>query len=123
MKMKKRMIVEMGFGVDQHGHENNPTKAAIKAVKDAISNNCLPGVREIIDLKDPNKMLVDILIGCPYPDKINEKKVLRAAPFGKKSLKVVEGGLIVEGIRIPELGDDSPNMIIANAAVTVSFDL
>jgi len=121
--MKKRMIVEMGFGVDQHGHGNNPTKAAIKAIKDAISNNCLPGLREILDIKDPSKMLVDILIGCPYPDNINENKVLRAAPFGKKTLKVVEGGLLVEGIQIPELGDDSPNMIIANAAVTVSFDL
>ena len=72
MKMKKRMIIEMGFGVDQHGHGNDPTKAASKAVRDAISNNCLPGLREILDIKDPSQMLVDILIGCPYPENINE---------------------------------------------------
>ena len=117
------MIVEMGMGVDQHGHNNDPTKAAIKAIKDAISNNCLPGLREILNFKDPSKMLVDILIGCPYPENIKEKKVLRAVPFGTKNLKVVNGGLLVEGIQIPELGDDTPNMILANAAVTVSFDL
>mgnify|MGYP000215083845 CR=1 FL=1 len=68
-------------------------------------------------------MFVDILIGCPFPENLEEKKVLRAVPFGKKNLKVVEGGLLVNGIEIPELGDDSPNMIMANAAITVSFDL
>lgn len=117
------MIVEMGMGVDQHGHNNDPTKAAIKAIKDAISNNCLPGLREILDITNPNEMIVDVLIGCPYPENINEKKVLRAVPFGIKNLKVVKGGLLVDGIKIPELGDDTPNMIMANAAVTVSFDL
>ena len=117
------MIVEMGMGVDQHGHNNDPTKAAIKAIKDAISNNCLPGLREILEIRDPNKMIVDVLIGCPYPENINKKKVLRAIPFGTKNLKVVNGGLLVEGIKIPELGDDTPNMIMANAAITVSFDL
>ncbi|NHI94150.1 MAG: hypothetical protein EAX96_16790 [Candidatus Lokiarchaeota archaeon] len=121
--MKKRMIIEMGMGVDQHGHNNDPSNAAIKAIKDAISNNCLPALREILNITNPNRMIVDILIGCPFPDKINEKKVLRAVPFGIKNLKAVEGGLLVEGIKIPELGDDSPNMIVANAAITVSFDL
>ncbi|MBD3340886.1 MAG: hypothetical protein GF353_17390, partial [Candidatus Lokiarchaeota archaeon] len=66
---------------------------------------------------------VDVLIGAPYPENINEKKVLRAIPFGKRTLKVVKGGLIARGIKIEELGDVSDEMIICNAAVTVSVKI
>jgi uncharacterized protein (TIGR02058 family) len=40
-------------------------------------------------------------------------------PFGEKSIDVVNGGLVAQGIMIKELGDTSDNMIICNAAVTV----
>ena len=38
--MKKRFLVEFGTGVDLHG--GNVTKAAQKALRDAISHCCLP---------------------------------------------------------------------------------
>jgi uncharacterized protein (TIGR02058 family) len=119
----KRFIVEIGSGTDQHGHDNDCTNAAVKAIKNAISNNCLCGLSEICDFKEPqdiNRMMVNVKIGAPYPDKINEKEVLKAIPFGEKSIEVVPGGLIAEGVMIKELGDASSQIIICNAAVTVS---
>ena len=121
--MEKRYVVQMGMGVDQHGHTGDPTRAAIKAVNNAISNNSLCGISEILNLSGPGNMIVDVLIGAPYPKKVNEEKVLEAIPFGTKRLKAVEGGLIARGVQLTSLGDDSANILIVNAAVTVSFDL
>jgi len=122
---EKRYIVQVGMGVDQHGHNNDCTKAAMKAIKNAISNNCLCGLTDICGLKEPKDLLrmkVHVKIGAPFPEKINTKKVLTAIPFGVKSIDVVKGGLVAQGIMIKELGDTSDNMIICNAAVTVSVE-
>ena len=119
----KRFIVQIGMGVDQHGHNNDCTSAAVKAIKNAISNNCLCGLSEICDLKNPMDMIVNVLISCPFPEKINKKKVLRALPFGTKSIEVVQGGMIAPGIMIKELGDTSDNIIVCNAAVSVSVKI
>ena len=115
----KGFIVQVGMGVDQHGHDNDCTKAAIKAIKNAISNNCLTGLREICNLRNPNDMIVKVKIAAPFPDKINEKKVLRAIPFGSKTIEVVKGGMIAPGLMIKELGDTSNDIIVCNAAVSV----
>lgn len=120
--MSKRFLVELGSGVDQHGHNDDCTKAAMKAVKNAISNNCLTGLTEICGLREPKdlmKMKVHVKIGVPYPEKIDIEKVLKEIPFGVKSIEVVKGGLVAQGIMIKELGDTSDNIIICNAAVTV----
>jgi len=124
--VEPRFINQIGAGIDQHGHNNDCTNAAIKAIKNAISNNCLCGLSEICNLKEPTdlvRMMVHVKIGAPYPDTIDEKKVLKAIPFGEKSIEVVKGGLITEGIMIKELGDTSSQIIVCNAAVTVSVKL
>jgi len=124
--MEKKYIVQLGFGVDQHGHDDDCTNAAMKAIKNAISNNCLVGLFDICELKEPKdliRMKVHVKLGVPFPDKISEKKVLKAIPFGEKTLEVVQGGLIAQGVKIPELGDKSDQMIMVNAAVTVSIDM
>ncbi|MFX1340854.1 MAG: Lin0512 family protein [Promethearchaeota archaeon] len=118
----KRFVVQIGMGVDQHGHDDDCTNAAIKAIKNAISNNCLTGIADFCNFKEPKDLLrmkVHVKIGAPYPDKIDEKKVLKAVPFGEKSLEVEKGGLVARGIMIRELGDTSDKMIICNAAVEV----
>ncbi|MFX1419319.1 MAG: Lin0512 family protein [Promethearchaeota archaeon] len=120
--MSKRFINQIGSGVDQHGHNNDCTNAAIKAIKNAISNNCLTGLTEICGLKGPKdilKMEVHVKIGAPYPENIDKKKVLKSIPFGEKSIEVVNGGLVTKGIMIKELGDTSDDIIVCNAAVTV----
>ena len=122
--MSNRFLVELGSGIDQHGHNNDCTNAAIKAIKNAISNNCLTGLSEICGLSEPKDLLrmkVHVKIGAPYPEKLDKKKVLKAIPFGEKSIEVVQGGLVAKGIMIKELGDTSDQIIVCNAAVTVSI--
>ena len=121
--MEKRYVVEIGLGVDQHGHKGNPTDAAIKAIHNAISNISLCGISEILDFSDPGKMIVDVLLGAPFPQKVDVEKVLDAIPFGRKRLKAIEGGLIARGVQVKSLGDDSEDILVVNAAITVSFDL
>ena len=119
-----RFIVQIGSGVDQHGHNDDCTNAAIKAIKNAISNNCLTGLLEICGLKELNdlqKMIIHVKIEAPYPDNIKEEKLLKAIPFGIKSIEIEKGGLIAKGIMIKELGDSSDKIIVCNAAVTVSI--
>ena len=103
----KRFIVQVGMGVDQHGHDSNCTSAAIKAVKNAISNNCLTGIFDICNFRGPEdlkRMKVHLKIGAPYPDTVDEKKVLKGVPFGDKSIEVVKGGLIGSCFQIKEIG-------------------
>jgi len=119
-----RFIVQIGSGVDQHGHNDDCTNAAVKAVKNAISNNCLTGLLEICGLKEPTdiqKMVVHIKIGAPYPENIKKENLLKAIPFGSKSIEIEKGGLVAKGIMIKELGDSSDKIIVCNAAVTVSI--
>ncbi|OKH34201.1 hypothetical protein FACHB389_16690 [Nostoc calcicola FACHB-389] len=114
---RKRLIIEMGMGIDQHGQE--PTVAASRAVRNAIANNALPGVWEVAGLNNPNEMIVEVQVAVPYPEKVREEEVLAVLPFGRKTLTVESGGMIVQGRAIPELNDRNDEMLIAIAAVTV----
>ena len=118
---RKRFIIEMGTGVEQHGQD--ATRAATKAVRDAISRVSLVGLREMMSLEDLDDMHVEVFIACPYPDEIDTAEVLQALPFGQKEIRVVEGGLVVHGHELRELADRSDEIIVANAAVTVSLDV
>lgn len=120
----KKFIVEMGMGIDQHGQD--PTNAARKAVKDAISRSCLCGLVEVARLDDVeqiDQMIVKVLVACPEPERVDKERVLRAIPFGKKQIEVVKGGMIAPTVYQPELGDTSDEAFIANAAVTVFVDM
>ena len=117
---KKRFVIEMGTGVEQHGQDI--TRAATKAVKDAIGRVSLVGLREMTLLEDLNEMLVEVIIACPRPDEVDTNQVLQALPFGQKEIKMVEGGMVIHGQQLPELEDKSDEIIIANAAVTVYLD-
>jgi uncharacterized protein (TIGR02058 family) len=116
---KKRFIVQLGMGVDLHGQD--PTQAARRAVRNAISNNCLCGLAEIVNMKNPNEeMYVDVLIACPNPGAVDGEAVLNELPFGKKTIEVVEGGMMAPGLYVPQLGDVSRDALVATASVTVS---
>lgn len=117
----KRFILEFGMGLDQHGQD--PTRAAAKAVKDAVARSCLAGLLEIVRLKDVNDMLVEMHVACPHPEKVDRETVLAALPFGKKILHLEEGGMTAHGLFQPELGDVTDEAFIANAVITVWVDV
>jgi uncharacterized protein (TIGR02058 family) len=118
--MSKRFIIELGMGVDLHGQ--NVTRAAVRAVRNAIAHNCLCGLSEICGINDPEQMHVHVIIACPRPDEVNEAAVLDELPLGRKTIEVKEGGMISPGLYLPKLGDASEDVIIANASVLVSVE-
>jgi len=118
--VRKRLIIEMGMGVDQHGQE--PTVAAARAVRNAIAHNALLGVWEVAGLSDPNQMIVEVKVAVPYPEQVRSAEVLAVLPFGSKTLIVEQGGMVVEGRAIASLNDKNDEMLIAVAAVTVFVD-
>ncbi|MDE5452059.1 hypothetical protein GWE18_04105 [Bradyrhizobium sp. CSA112] len=107
-----RCITEMGMGVDVHGRD--ATKAAKRAVSDAIRHSSL-GFFRILG-KTANDMFVDVMVAVPNPEAVDTAAVAKELPYGTKTVTAVKGGLEIPA----EQGSDS--ILIANAAVIVSFD-
>ncbi|MCA6107450.1 Lin0512 family protein [Bradyrhizobium cenepequi] len=107
-----RCITEMGMGVDVHGKD--ATKAARRAVSDAIRHSSLGFFRMLG--KTANDMFVDVTIGVPNPDAVDTVVVAKELPYGTVAVTAVRGGLEIPA----EQGSDA--IIIANASVIVSLD-
>lgn len=114
---RKRFIVEIGTGVDLHGED--ATKAACKAVSDAISKSCLCGLVEILGMEDPEALEIDILVGSPKPNEIDLEQVKAVVPIGRKTAQAIAGGLSTKGLCVSQFGPDCDQIMVANAAVTV----
>ena len=84
-----RCVTEMGMGVDVHGRD--ATKAAKRAVSDAIRHSSLGFVRMLG--KTPHDMLVDVTIGVPNPEAIDAAAVAKELPYGTVTVTAVKGGL------------------------------
>ena len=107
-----RCLTEMGMGVDVHGRDY--TRAARRAVSDAIRHSSI-GFFRLLN-KTVEEMHVEVNIGIPNPEAVDTAAVAAELPHGQVTVKVVAGGLEVPD----ERGSDA--MVIANAAVLVSFD-
>ena len=114
---RKRFNVEIGTGMDVHGED--VTRAACRAVKDAVSRSCLCGLLEILDLKNLEDVQVDILVASPNPDRVDLEQVMKEVPIGRKSARAVEGGMTAQGLCVPQFGPQCDQIVVANAAVTV----
>ena len=101
----KALVHEFGMGVDVHGLDS--TKAACRAVSDAIRHSSLPLLQEVRERG--GKILVDIIVGVPDPAAVDVEQVQRELPSGEVTVCPVVGGL-----RVP--GSDT---LIACALVTV----
>lgn len=107
-----RAILEMGAGNDLHGGDY--TKAAIRAVQDALHHSSLTFIRALGIDKDT--LQVDVTIGVQKPEEVDTEKVGATLPVGKISVRAVKGGLDV----IDEVIGDVA--IIASAAVEVRIE-
>jgi uncharacterized protein (TIGR02058 family) len=109
----KRVILEMGSGNDLHGGDY--TKAAIRAVQDALHHSSLSLIRSLG--LDSRKMQVEVTIGVQQPDKVDAGAVKASLPHGEVTVRVVKGGL--------DVPDDTSGdiAVIASATVAVRMDL
>jgi uncharacterized protein (TIGR02058 family) len=110
---ENRIILEMGSGNDLHGGDY--TKAAIRAVEDAIHHSSLPLIRTLG--LDARRMRVEVTIGVQRPESVDAAAVKAALPHGEVAVIVVKGGLDVAD---EDTGDVA---VIASAAVAVRLDL
>lgn len=117
---RKRFIVEIGTGVDLHGE--NVTKAACRAVNDAVSRSCLCGLVEILDLQDLGDVRVDILIASPRPQEVDLEQVKAAVPIGRRTARAVEGGMTAQGLCVARFAPQCDQIVVVNAAITVSVE-
>jgi uncharacterized protein (TIGR02058 family) len=109
----KRVILELGTGNDLHGGDY--TKAAIRAVQDAIHHSSLSLIRSLG--LDSRKMLVEVTIGVQRPDQVDAAAVAASLPHGQVSVSVVKGGLDVPDETSGDIA------VIASAAVAVRLDM
>jgi uncharacterized protein (TIGR02058 family) len=110
---KQRMVLEIGMGTDIRGAD--PTKAACRALRDALWHNSLSIAAALG--QTPEAMIVDVHIGVPRPQMVDKTQVLAVLPYGKGTVTVVEGGLEIRN------DADSDSTLIANACAIVSLDI
>jgi uncharacterized protein (TIGR02058 family) len=109
----KRMAIEIGMGTDIRGADY--TKAAVRALRDALWHNSL-NVAEAAG-KHVDSMQVEVLIGVPKPHLVDQAEVLKVLPHGTGTVKVVEGGLEI----FNDAGTGST--VLAQAAAIVRLDI
>jgi uncharacterized protein (TIGR02058 family) len=111
---KKRVILELGTGNDLHGGDY--TKAALRAVQDALHHSSLSMLRAL-KVNPKTDMFVNVTIGVQQPDKVDIEKVKASLPHGIVTVQAVKGGL---DIADPDHNDPA---VIASAAVEVKLEL
>jgi len=112
MKLE-RIILETGIGTDLYGQDY--TKAAIRAVNDAIRHSSLTMFTEL-DL-DHTQMQVKVTIGVQDPSAVDVKTVAHELPRGKAEVSAVLGG---QNIPSP---DGTTASVIATAAIEAYYPL
>jgi len=105
----KRMVLQIGMGTDIRGADY--TKAAVRALRDALWHNSL-SVADALG-QDVDAMQVDVTIGVPHPEKVDKAAVLAVLPHGTGTVTVVEGGLEIPN----DAGTNST--VLAHAAAVV----
>jgi uncharacterized protein (TIGR02058 family) len=109
----KRMVLQIGMGTDIRGRDY--TKAAVRALRDALWHNSLSVANALGQHVDA--MRVEVTIGVPRPELVDKEAVLAVLPHGSGTVAVVEGGLEIAN-------DEGTNAtIVANAAAVVRLDL
>ncbi|MEZ5850940.1 MAG: Lin0512 family protein [Hyphomicrobiaceae bacterium] len=109
---RKRVILELGAGNDLHGSDY--TKAALRAVQDALHHSSLVFIRTLG--VDKASIDVDVTIGVQRPEMVDIEKVRQSLPVGNVTVKAVKGGLDV-----PDTEHQDP-AVIASAAIAVFIE-
>lgn len=105
----KRLILEMGTGNALHSADY--TKAAKRAVEDAVRHSSLTLFRSLG--LDPHAVEIELILAAQAPERIDLAALGEALPFGKVTPRAVKGGL--------DVVDETTGRpcVIVNAAVIV----
>ena len=127
------LFVQTGFGVDQHGDrgKEGATKAAVRAVRNAIEFNSIPGMIEAVP-GGRKEMLIQVKLGIPPKNEgsieqhieVDLSHVAKVFPYGRlMPIETVVGGLLFPTGRIVrELGDQNDVAICVAASISIGYD-
>ena len=119
--MKQILFIQTGTGIDVHGQDI--TKAAVRAVEDAIFKNSMPGIEKSLPDQRLENMKVNVKVALPLDrDKLDTAKVKAVIPYGTVTVETTDGGLATSsGIILEDKADENDLMYIVNAAVEVGY--
>ena len=110
----QRLLTEFGMG--RSLRRRDYTQAAKRAIEDALWHNSI-NLAELFGF-EKEAMRIRVDVGVQDPGAVDIAALARVFPYGTPDIRVVRGGL---DIARPE-GTGNPT-VIANAAVSVSFDM
>ncbi|ETI69084.1 Lin0512 family protein [Neobacillus vireti] len=119
--MEKLMFIETGMGIDVHGQDI--TSAAVRAVKNAIHYNSMPGIRSVLPDNNLDNMRVNVKLAVPCDkEKLDINAVKDALPYGIVTVEIMDGGMkTTSGIVLEDKGDKNDLMYIVVASVEVGY--
>ncbi|OZU89423.1 hypothetical protein CIL03_06845 [Virgibacillus indicus] len=119
--MNQVLFIQTGTGMDVHGQDI--TKAAVRAVENAIWYNSMPGIEKSLPDQRLENMKVNVRVAVPLDrDKLDTEKLKEAIPYGSVTVDVTDGGMATSsGIILEDKDDENDLMYIVNAAVEVGY--
>lgn len=119
--MDKIMFIEIGMGIDLHGQD--VTKAAVRAVQNAIHHNSMPGLRSVLPDNDINNMKVNVRLAVPADkEKLDLETVRGELPYGEVSFEIVDGGMLTSsGVVLADKQDKNDLAYVVIASVEVGY--
>ena len=116
-------FVQLGWGVDQHGDRSNATKAAARALRNAIEFNSIPGVVEHIP-GGRKEMLIHVKLGIPKGSTVDVLELAKVFPYGRLlPMELSVGGLeFATGRVVEELGDTDDVGTCVVACVSIGYN-
>ena len=110
---KHRVLTEFGMGTSLRRQDY--TQAAKRGLQDALWHNSI-NMAELFDFPK-EAMIIDVQIGVQEPGQVDTEALLDIFPYGQPNITAVKGGL-----DIPRQDGGKPT-VIANVAISVSFDM
>lgn len=119
---KTKVAMELGMGTSLRRQDY--TKAAIRALQDALWHNSLTMADAFGFSRED--MIVEVEIGVQKPEAVDIEAVKAILPYGKGSVMVVHGGLDIAKPTDKAFSNPTANIdktVVANAAVNVFFNM
>ena len=107
-----RYLTEKGMGVDVHGRDY--TKAACRAVSDALRHSSLNFFKALG--KSHEDMRITVKVAVSEPEKLDVERIASEIPYGSVTVDPCKGGLDIDS----EAGLDP--IVVANAGIIVCFE-
>ena len=117
---KKRVAMELGMGTSLRRQDY--TKAAVRALQDALWHNSLTMADAFGFSRED--MIVEVDIAVQQPALVDLDTVKTVLPYGQPLIRVVHGGLdIAKPAKLGKNPVHTNKTVIAQAAVNVYFDM